>query len=147
MPKKLSFLFARHEGRCYYCERQMTLAPHKRNSVTRDHRIPKAHGGGGYRNVVAACFRCNSLKGEMTEGEFRAQWPDPSKLPRGPLPYKRKIMKAQQRREAWQAKRKAILDGPGGWSRPKRPGFDPAEMGLSAQPMVAMSDVWPEGDR
>lgn len=144
---RLSLLFARHEGCCYYCSRAMTLVPHKRNSVTRDHRVPRAHGGGGDRNVVAACFRCNSIKGEMTEEEFRAQWPDPALLPPGPLPFKRKIVNAKKRRDERRAKRNAIMATPGRWTRPERAGFDPAEIGLTAQPMMAMAEVWPGGGK
>lgn len=38
---------------------------------TRDHVIPKSHGGGGGRdNIVMACYGCNRYKGTLSVNEF-----------------------------------------------------------------------------
>lgn len=53
--------------RCYWC----------RNPLTKyhvDHKIALARGGTNYpSNLVCACPRCNSLKGTLTPGAFRAK--------------------------------------------------------------------------
>jgi len=48
---------------CFYCgdaEKEMT----------RDHFIPKSHGGGKGKNLVTACKACNRAKGCMTYDDF-----------------------------------------------------------------------------
>lgn len=53
---------------CYFCGAGMT-----RRTVTREHLTPVSRGGkDSADNVVAACRRCNSAKGDMTEAEFVA---------------------------------------------------------------------------
>jgi hypothetical protein len=56
--------------RCTYCKREMIKPP--KDGVlsglmrTRDHVIPLSRGGVDLkRNIVPACYRCNSLKGDM----------------------------------------------------------------------------------
>jgi 5-methylcytosine-specific restriction endonuclease McrA len=63
-------LFDAFDGRCFYCDTELTLAirttrqPYP-NSITRDHKIPLCKGGSNAAsNIVAACYRCNKLKGE-----------------------------------------------------------------------------------
>ena len=53
--------------------------------TTKDHRQPISRGGSdAIENIAVACQRCNSLKGNLTEDEFRALC-DLASLPR-PLP-------------------------------------------------------------
>jgi 5-methylcytosine-specific restriction endonuclease McrA len=55
-------LFARDQGLCLYCGREC-----HRSSLTRDHVQPVSKGGRDiWENVVAACFQCNSRKGNRT---------------------------------------------------------------------------------
>ena len=57
--------------RCVYCA--TTLAP---ESVTLDHVHPRAKGGANDPgNLVAACARCNRLKGDMLPLEFFLRYP------------------------------------------------------------------------
>ena len=37
---------------------------------TWDHKVPQSKGGGGGRNLVLACRRCNQEKGSMSVAEF-----------------------------------------------------------------------------
>ena len=55
-------LFARDAHLCLYCGRQF-----HRPQLTRDHVLPVSKGGLDiWENVVAACFHCNSRKGNRT---------------------------------------------------------------------------------
>ncbi len=57
--------------RCVYCGN--CLEP---GEVTLDHVYPRAHGGANVSgNVVAACARCNRLKGDMLPHEFFLRHP------------------------------------------------------------------------
>lgn len=52
-------LFARDQGTCLYCGKQLLD-----RELTRDHVVPVSRGGRDiWDNVVAACKRCNHLKG------------------------------------------------------------------------------------
>jgi 5-methylcytosine-specific restriction endonuclease McrA len=67
-------LFLRDEHRCQYCGDEFS-----ESQLTKDHVLPKAHGGGkSWENMVAACGPCNLMKGS-----------DPSilpmKMPKAPL--------------------------------------------------------------
>ena len=57
-------IFKRDHYRCQYCNRKLT------NSIaTVDHVIPKSRcdsPGNTWQNMVAACIRCNNLKGDKT---------------------------------------------------------------------------------
>jgi 5-methylcytosine-specific restriction endonuclease McrA len=66
-------LFNGQRGRCYYCLRHMApiVDPAIRDSCTIDHKTPRYRGGpSGEWNLVAACYRCNQVKGYMTADEF-----------------------------------------------------------------------------
>lgn len=64
-----TFLFARDEYTCQYCGRHRSNLGY-RESLTRDHVVPKSRGGGnGWTNVVAACSRCNLEKGDRLPRE------------------------------------------------------------------------------
>jgi 5-methylcytosine-specific restriction endonuclease McrA len=55
-------LFARDQHLCLYCGREF-----QRAALTRDHVHPVSKGGRDiWENVVAACFHCNSRKGDRT---------------------------------------------------------------------------------
>jgi len=59
-------IYAREEGRCFYCLRRVRPA-------TRciDHVIPQVRGGGNsYRNLVASCAECNAQKCEQSAEDF-----------------------------------------------------------------------------
>ena len=64
-----TFLFARDEYTCQYCGRHRSNLGY-RESLTRDHVVPKSRGGGnGWSNVVTACSRCNLEKGDRLPDE------------------------------------------------------------------------------
>ena len=47
----------------------------KPDDFTVDHRLPVAQGGkDGKDNLAACCMRCNSIKANLTEAEFRKQF-------------------------------------------------------------------------
>lgn len=55
-------LCIRDEFTCQYCSREL-----EKNQLTMDHVIPKCRGGKtNWTNLVAACSRCNTLKGHKT---------------------------------------------------------------------------------
>jgi 5-methylcytosine-specific restriction endonuclease McrA len=57
--------------RCVYCASPLALA-----TATLDHVHPVARGGShALGNLVAACERCNRLKGDMLPAEFFARFP------------------------------------------------------------------------
>lgn len=65
-------LVKRQNGRCHYCRRPFYACEgeHPRRA-TLDHRLPTSRGGEHHwENVVAACWRCNQDKSDMTEEEF-----------------------------------------------------------------------------
>ena len=64
-------LVARQQGRCHYCDTQMTMRdfhdePVRATDATIEHLVPRALGGGNApHNLVAACSRCNALGGRI----------------------------------------------------------------------------------
>lgn len=55
-------IFRRDKNKCGYCE--------SRNNLTIDHIYPKSRGGkDNWENLISACFRCNSIKGDKTPDE------------------------------------------------------------------------------
>jgi len=58
-------IYARDRYRCQYCG---TKAPIR--ELTYDHVLPRSRGGDtSWTNIVTACFRCNSKKGNRTPAE------------------------------------------------------------------------------
>jgi 5-methylcytosine-specific restriction endonuclease McrA len=56
-------IFRRDGNRCIYCG--------SRENLTLDHVLPKSRGGKtNWDNLVAACRRCNSRKGDLTTEEM-----------------------------------------------------------------------------
>lgn len=65
-PQGRSAIIAREGGNCFYCLRSIDAA----NTVL-DHAIPQVeHMDHSYRNVVACCHECNSLKRETPARDF-----------------------------------------------------------------------------
>ena len=77
---------------CAYCQRPML--PGTATAPTRDHMIPLSRGGLNVRaNIVMACFKCNSVKGNMLPDEwaaFNAENPNWWAIPGGEAKAKRK---------------------------------------------------------
>ena len=71
MKLKRESLYYRDHGICVYCEQPLTV-----REVTYDHVIPKRLGGRKvWENVVSACSRCNSLKGNHNPvGIWKPKW-------------------------------------------------------------------------
>jgi hypothetical protein len=66
-------LCERQNGSCHYCAEAITFYRKKLTSLEIDHKTPVSRNGEDViENLVAACKPCNSLKGAMTEDEFRA---------------------------------------------------------------------------
>ncbi len=62
---KFDYLFEYQDGKCFYCQKEMT------NDATMDHVVPKSKGGKKSRkNIVLACRNCNSKKGNMPIEKF-----------------------------------------------------------------------------
>ena len=61
------------DDRCAYCSLNVDWdkrTPHPR-APTADHDIPRCRGGRGGDNLVLACTRCNTEKGDLTGNEYR----------------------------------------------------------------------------
>ncbi|NKM04160.1 HNH endonuclease [Rhizobium leguminosarum] len=64
---------------CFYCERPLNSRQVARRGdrnkgldYTIDHKTPVSRGGSNERsNRVPCCFRCNQVKGDLTDVEFR----------------------------------------------------------------------------
>lgn len=68
-------VFARDGWRCVYC---------RGPAETIDHVLPRSRGGGHvWENVVAACARCNHLKGDRTPAELGWRLPTKPAAPKG----------------------------------------------------------------
>src|SRR5688572_9856187 len=85
--------FKGQDGLCAYCGQAMALIPShpkQRNACTLDHRIPLSRAGvDHWENSVAACYRCNTSKGDLTAEEFmekvkRPLGPEPAASPASP---------------------------------------------------------------
>lgn len=67
-------LRANEKLNCHYCGREVWIN-HKNRMLraTGDHLIPLSRGGiNEISNVVVACYRCNKIKGPLTDSEFLA---------------------------------------------------------------------------
>ncbi|CAN5411592.1 hypothetical protein BH09GEM1_BH09GEM1_46020 [soil metagenome] len=60
-----ALILAREGSRCFYCRASVTDA----NYVI-EHIVSRPEGNGTYRNVVAACRRCNNRKGSVPADNF-----------------------------------------------------------------------------
>lgn len=72
----LVILWQKFTGRCYHCRIKTVLLPPKLAgdlAATRDHLIPRSRGGGGGKNIVLSCFRCNNDKNDKMPEEFVAE--------------------------------------------------------------------------
>lgn len=70
-------LIGEQNHRCCYCGHSMMRhrtkygQPMPRNTATKDHYEPKTYGGiTSYENMIAACFQCNTLRGELDADAF-----------------------------------------------------------------------------
>lgn len=85
MKPDLGALAASARHACHYCGIRTRSKMGWRNSATRDHRVPLSRGGSDTsENIVLACWRCNQVKADMTESEFRAAFRTPADIPHGP---------------------------------------------------------------
>lgn len=69
-------LWAKQQGRCHYCRREMYGKSNPKSKEfpdlmsTEDHKIPRSQGGGRGDNIVLACRSCNFDKYILTEEEY-----------------------------------------------------------------------------
>lgn len=93
MPRNkvdLGELFYKQKGLCYWCKLPMVLGGIGDRSATREHLIPRAHGGKSFvkrgrkrvRNIVAACRKCNGVRGSTDAHVFRSAMRPQSQLDR-----------------------------------------------------------------
>jgi hypothetical protein len=76
IPLMNKYLFRRDQNICMYCGQQ-----YGRNSLTRDHILPRSRGGTDiWTNVVTACLTCNQRKG--------ARLPEEAGMPLLAVPFK-----------------------------------------------------------
>lgn len=74
VPLNRRAVFARDEGRCQYCSG---------SAENLDHVVPRSRGGTHtWENVVAACRRCNTRKGNRTPDEAGLHLRRPPTAPR-----------------------------------------------------------------
>ena len=72
-PRRRRLLFGAQRGRCHYCDRQMTMEPCRDLTCTVDHKIPASRGGTrDPSNIVGACWQCNTGRGDIGYGKFKA---------------------------------------------------------------------------
>lgn len=71
-PDVLGALMLKHGCRCVYCNRRVQRVFKGDDSMaTRDHIIPRGHGGtADFDNLTLACKGCNNKRGDMEQGEF-----------------------------------------------------------------------------
>lgn len=54
----------KNQQQCFWCGRNMTTAPMRPNTRTREHVVPRSLGGSSSgRNVQFACAHCNHTRG------------------------------------------------------------------------------------
>ena len=64
-PKYRRFILERESWKCFYC-----LAELKENNHVIEHVVSRPLGENSYRNVVAACRRCNNRKNSVSAEDF-----------------------------------------------------------------------------
>lgn len=64
-PKYRSLILRREGGRCFYCQSAISDL-----NYVLEHIVSRPEGNGSYRNVVAACRRCNNRKGNTSAKDF-----------------------------------------------------------------------------
>lgn len=70
LPLTRTHVFIRDEYRCQYCGKEIS-----ETSGTIDHIFPLGRKGTNtWRNVVAACARCNRMKDRLTADEFEEKY-------------------------------------------------------------------------
>ena len=60
-----TLILEREEWRCFYC-----LAKLDENNHVIEHVVSRPEGDNSYRNVVAACRRCNNRKSALLAAEY-----------------------------------------------------------------------------
>ncbi|MBH2044147.1 MAG: HNH endonuclease [Comamonadaceae bacterium] len=65
MPENRKLILEREEWRCFYC-----LAKLDENNHVIEHVVSRPEGDNSYRNVVAACRRCNNRKSALLVEDF-----------------------------------------------------------------------------
>ena len=140
-------LFNQQNGKCHYCRHPMTMRLGFMASCTIEHRIPQSlfsagHPGQFAANLAASCWRCNNLKGQLTEDEFikavgpaqlappagyhnkldALRWGDPDcgkvrQSVRGVVEVKKRLKASLREQEL-------------AWNNLGKAGFNPREMGL-----------------
>lgn len=66
--QQLGVIYGKNDGRCWYCG--VALPPFDEWEI--EHQHPRSRGGSNtIENLVAACRRCNALKGPRTVEEYR----------------------------------------------------------------------------
>lgn len=107
MMSRRMHLYKRQRGRCYYCDCPCRMDGGEGPYLfTVDHKLPKALGGRRTKeNTVGACKYCNSLKGQMTAGEF-IKWmagKDMDEMKGRPSHVNRKALRQERRRQIREA--------------------------------------------
>jgi len=72
--EKQAVIYVVFKGRCFYCDREVTLPEASQRHVVKptrlvlDHRVAFAYGGSdNFSNTIASCQKCNSSK---SDGKF-----------------------------------------------------------------------------
>jgi 5-methylcytosine-specific restriction endonuclease McrA len=78
--RHLEKLVEKQRGQCHYCGVRMNRRQNHPQRATVDHVKPRAHGGTREGNTVAACRRCNELKGPLDAETFLALRGEPGRL-------------------------------------------------------------------
>lgn len=141
-PSRLILLTKSQSGRCYYCRDMMTRSHQSPRGRTIDHKIPRARDGtNDLANLVAACRRCNELKDQLTEAEFRAafdmanlpEWRPGGRVPAGiQMPSHGHRMRTQVDFVGHDHVSQAVRH---------RAGYDPATMGLKDAATATIGEI------
>ena len=106
--------------KCVYCHRSLSLWGNTFNNLTLDHLVPRACGGQDHRdNYVAACPRCNRVKGnrELWEfleyGDTRTEWTEEQAIQQRLLRWSRflKSMKSRHQKLSQTLQYRSLIAG------------------------------------